>query len=337
MRYIVCDHPGSMTLSTMESPIPKKGESLLKIHKIGICGTDIHAFNGNQPYFNYPRILGHELAAEYVMGDAENFIPGEALTFMPYFNCGICVACKNERPNCCSNIKVFGVHMDGGMKEYVVVPNEYLLKGVGLSYDQLTMVEPLAIAAHGVRRGGITENDTVLVMGVGPIGLGLVAFAKIKGARVIGVDVNDFRLNFAKLKFGVDACLNPLNVNLKEELFTLTDGDMATVVIDATGNQSVINGGLQYISHGGRYVLVGLQKGDLVFNHPEFHKRETTLLSSRNANKEDFEHVISCLKKGLIDVDSLITHRLNFSNLPELFENISDPKNKIIKAVIDVI
>jgi len=336
MYCIICDKPGLLKLNSIDKPVPKKGESLLRIHKIGICGTDIHAFGGNQPYFSYPRILGHELAAEYIEGDSEGFYAGEAVTIMPYFNCGKCIACKQDKPNCCSNIKVFGVHIDGGMAEFIVVPNSFILKGGGLSYDQLALVEPLSIAAHGIRRGMVTKKDTVLILGAGPIGLGLAQFAKLTGAKVFISEINNYRLDFAKKHFDIDACFNPLEIDSNEELSALTNGEMATVVVDATGNQKVINDGLRYLAHGGRFILVGLQKGNLVYSHPEFHKRETTLMSSRNATLEDFEYVISCLKSGVIKEESFITHRLEFSKLPDNFEFVSDPENKVVKAIIDV-
>lgn len=125
MKYIVCEKPQEFLLKEKPMPEPKEGEVLLKIKRIGVCGTDIHAFGGTQPYFEYPRILGHELAAEYIKGNAKGFEPGDKVTFIPYFSCGKCVACRNGLTNCCANIKVFGVHIDGGMAEYVTVPEQY--------------------------------------------------------------------------------------------------------------------------------------------------------------------------------------------------------------------
>lgn len=336
MNYIVCEEPGTFLLKEKEVPQPKKGESLLRVRKIGICGTDIHAFGGTQPYFNYPRVLGHELAAEYCEGEAEGFEKGEAVTFIPYFNCGSCVACRNGLTNCCSSIQVFGVHIDGGMSEYIVVPDQYLIHGQGLDFDKLALVEPLAIAAHGVRRAAVTTNDTVLVMGAGPIGVGLIQFAQLAGAKVIALDINDHRLDFSKKELAVFATINPLNEDVMEALATITNGDMPTVVIDATGNQKVMNSAFQYLAHGGRYVLVGIQKGELSFSHPEFHKRESTLMSSRNATKEDFRYVIESLKSGKIDPKKYITHRVDFQDMPGSFSSLVSTENNVIKALIEL-
>ncbi|MES2573941.1 MAG: zinc-binding alcohol dehydrogenase family protein [Bacteroidota bacterium] len=336
MKYIVCEKPQEFLIKEKEMPVRKKGEALLKIRKIGVCGTDIHAFGGTQPYFEYPRILGHELAAEYIEGETEDFKKGDKVTFIPYFHCGTCIACTNGLTNCCANIKVFGVHIDGGMAEYISVPEQYLLHGQGLDYDQLALVEPLAIAAHGVRRAAVTAKDTVLVMGVGPIGIGLINFAKIAGAKVIAMDINQYRLNFCKDELGADDIINPMTEDVTEKLREITNGNMPTVVIDATGNRNVMNAAFNYISHGGRFVLVGLQKGELAFSHPEFHKRESTLMSSRNATTEDFNYVIECLKAGKIDPSKYITHRAGFGDMIGEFGKWIDPKNNVIKALIEL-
>lgn len=336
MKYIVCEQPHEFLLKDKPVPQRRPGESLLKIKKIGLCGTDIHAYGGTQPYFTYPRILGHELAAEYIEGQASGFKPGDKLTFIPYFNCGKCQACRNGLTNCCVTMQVFGVHTDGGMAEYVSIPDRYLLQGDGLDYDQLALVEPLAIAAHGVRRAGVTATDTVLVMGAGPIGLGLIQFAQLAGARVIAMDINEYRLNFCRDELGVEALINPLGTDVADSLATLTNGDMPTVIFDATGNRNVMNAAFSYMSHGGRFVLVGLQKGELAFSHPEFHKRESTLMSSRNATREDFDYVLQSLRSGSIDPKKYITHRGSFNTMIENFEDWINPENNAIKVIIDL-
>ncbi|KGO93613.1 zinc-binding alcohol dehydrogenase family protein [Flavobacterium subsaxonicum] len=336
MKYIICEKPGEFLLKEKPVPNRRSGESLLKIKKIGICGTDIHAFGGTQPYFNYPRILGHELAAEYIEGGAEGFKPGDKLTFIPYFHCGKCVACRNGLTNCCVTMQVFGVHIDGGMAEYITVADDYLINGEGLDHEELALVEPLAIALHGVRRAGVTNKDTVLVMGAGPIGLGLIHFAKLKGAKVIVFDINEHRLKFCKEVLKISNLINPVNDDVIKRLSEITNGDMPNVVFDATGNATVMNSGFNYLAHGGRYVLVGLQNGELKFNHPDFHKREATLMSSRNATKEDFTYVLQCIKSGSINPKQYITHKGNFDDVVHLFNDWINPENNAIKVVIDL-
>lgn len=337
MKTLVCTTPGHLAYTETQRPELSPGHTILKIKRIGICGTDLHGFEGTQPFFDYPRILGHELSGEIVeMDQAPGFQIGEAVTFLPYFHCGKCIACRSGKTNCCVSLKVSGVHIDGGMTEYLSVPSYALVHGNGLTYDELALVEPLAIGAHGVRRAGIQSGDFVLVVGAGPIGLGAMEFARIAGGTVIALDVNASRLAFCREKLGITHTINAVNDDVVNQLQEMTNGDMPNVVIDATGNQRAINAGFAYLSHGGTYVLIGLQKGEIQFSHPEFHKREATLMSSRNATRQDFEHVIACLKDGRINPKTYITHQVTFDEVGEVFEQWLDPKNGVIKAMVSL-
>lgn len=334
MKTLICTAPGQLEYKEADKPEVGKGFSLLRIKRIGVCGTDLHAFEGTQPYFNYPRILGHELSAEFVEGDAEGFTPGEPVTIIPYFNCGECIACRTGKPNCCVHMKVCGVHQHGGMVEYLSVPSYSLLHGMGLSFEELALVEPLAIGAHGVRRAGIQNGEFVLVIGAGPIGLGIMEFSGIEGAKVIAMDLNEQRLQFCREKLGFQHTINASKEDVIARLQEITNGDMPSVVIDATGNLKAINKGFDYLAHGGRYVLVGLQKAEITFSHPDFHKKEATLMSSRNATKQDFEHVINCMKKGLVDPSTYITHTVSFEQVKDDFTKWLNPEYGVIKAMI---
>ena len=336
MKTLICTTPLQLDYTNTPLPIAGIGETLLMIKRIGICGTDLHAFEGTQPYFSYPRILGHELAAEIVTTDAAGFSVGEAVTFIPYFYCGKCVACKMGKTNCCVTINVCGVHSDGGMRAYLTVPSYSLVHGEGLSFDELALVEPLAIGAHGVRRAAITAGEYVLVIGAGPIGLGTMEFARIAGAKVIAMDINEDRLQFCREKLAVEFVINPANEDALEQLKIITQGDMPTVVMDATGSLGAINNGFKYLSHGGKYILIGLQKGEISFSHPEFHKRESTLMSSRNATRVDFEWVIESMKKGWVNPATYITHRVKFDAVKENFESWLKPSTGVIKAMIEL-
>ncbi len=300
MKLLSCTSPGHFEYQEGEKPRLSEGRAIVKIKRIGICGTDLHAFEGTQPYFSYPRILGHELAGEVLeIGESEAIRKGDQVTVIPYFSCGICVACRNGKPNCCQKISVFGVHEDGGMQEYVSLPISSLVKKEGLRLEQLALAEPFAIGAHGVRRAGVKPGQVVLVIGAGPIGLGVMEFAKIAGATVIAMDINENRLKFCKDEWGVSHVVKA-GKTANEEIQQITNGDFCDSVIDATGSLTAINQGFQYIAHGGNYVLVGLQKGEIAFSHPEFHKREATLMSSRNATREDFDQVLDAMAAGQI-------------------------------------
>ncbi len=335
MKSLTCIEPQKFEFFPIEYPEPKEGYSIVKVRRIGICGTDLHAYEGTQPYFSYPRILGHELACEILESDGE-FVKGEKVCILPYFNCGDCIACRNSKPNCCASLQVFGVHIDGGMREYISVPTTSIMHGQGLDYDALALVEPLAIGAHGVRRAEVKPHQTVLVLGAGPIGLGIIQFAQIAGAKVIVIDINDDRLAFCEEYLGVKHLINPLKGDAAEQISEITKSDMASVVIDATGNLRAINDAFKFLAHGGKYVLVGLQKGEISVSHPEFHKREATMMSSRNATKGDFDYVISCIISGKIKPETYITHRIEFDDIIDNFDSWLKPETGVIKAMVSL-
>ena len=306
----------------------------MAIRRIGVCGTDLHAFAGNQAYFTYPRILGHELAAKVldIGPNPRGIRPGDPVIPIPYLHCGECIACRNGRTNCCTQMQVLGVHVDGGMQELLAVPSELLLPSGSLSWDQMALAEPLAIGAHAVRRAGLRSGEKVVVVGCGPIGLGLIYFAKRAGAQVAALDTDPFRLAFAAETFGADLIV-PGGNEARETILEWSTGDLATAVFDATGHTAALESGIRYMAHGGRYVLVGLSKGPLTFMHPEIHARETSLLCSRNATLEDFEEVI----RGLPDfpAEAFITHRLDFGNVVQRFGALTNPENRVIKGMVE--
>jgi 2-desacetyl-2-hydroxyethyl bacteriochlorophyllide A dehydrogenase len=334
MKYIVCEKPGEFLLKEKEAPIRKENEALLKINKVGICGTDLHAYSGNQAFFTYPRILGHELASEVLeIGDNKAGIKaGDKVVVMPYVSCGKCIACRNGKTNCCTNIQVLGVHTDGGMQEQIVVPASILLKANHLSNDQMAIVEPLAIGAHAIRRAQLQKGEFVVVIGCGPIGIGIMKLAQIAGAKVIAIDMNEQRLQYAKEKIGVDYVVNAGN-DPASQVAAITNGDLATAVFDASGHKAALEAGPDYMSHGGRYVLVGLSKGELTFLHPKIHAKEISLLCSRNATTEDFEHVISVLDQ--FPTDSFITHNVVFTEMIANFDSWTKPETGVIKATVE--
>jgi 2-desacetyl-2-hydroxyethyl bacteriochlorophyllide A dehydrogenase len=336
MKSLICIKPGEFDYRDLDAPLAGPGQAIIRIRRVGVCGTDLHAFEGTQPFFEYPRILGHELAGDLVDFDrAPGFTPGESVTVIPYFSCGTCIACRHGKPNACTTLKVCGVHIDGGMVEYLAVPSVFLVHGTDLSYDQLALVEPLAIGAHAVRRAAVQPGEFVLVVGCGPIGLATIESVRIAGGQVIAMDINEDRLRFCRDKLQVLHTVNAAPDPL-EQLLHITRGDMPTVVFDATGNGKAIDEGFRYLAHGARYVLVGIQKGGIRLSHPEFHKREATLMSSRNATRQDFDQVMASMRKGLIDPTTYITHRVAFRQVKTEFAGWADPANGVIKAMIEM-
>jgi len=336
MKYIVCEKPGEFLLREKEEPVRNSNEAILKVKKVGICGTDLHAYAGNQAFFTYPRILGHELATEAVEIDKnpQGIKVGDNVVVMPYVSCNSCIACKNGKTNCCMNIKVLGVHTDGGMQERIVVPASLLIPAQQLTDNQMAVVEPLAIGAHAIRRSGLRTGETIVVVGCGPIGIGIMKLAQIAGAKVIAIDMNQQRLDYAKNDIGVDYVVLG-GKDAVEKVAEITGGDLATAVFDATGHRGALESGPDFMSHGGRYILVGLSKGELVFTHPKIHAKETSILCSRNATLEDFEHVISVLEQGEFPIDSFITHNVSYTEMISNFDGWLNPANGVIKATVD--
>ena len=335
MKYIICQEPGTFLLKEKDKPVKGRNEALLKVKEIGICGTDLHAYGGNQAFFTYPRILGHEIGAEIVEieDNVQGLKNGDKVIIMPYISCHKCIACRNGITNACTNIQVLGVHTDGAMQEYITVPNDLLISAENLNTSEIAIVEPLAIGAHAIRRADLKEGETILVVGCGPIGIGIMKLAQIRGAKVIAMDVSEQRLTYAQDEIGVDFIVNALESPL-EKIMEITNGDLANAVFDASGNKIALESGIQYMSHGGRYVLVGLSKGDLNFNHPSIHAKESSILCSRNATTEDFINVREAISTGLFPTDSFITHRVNFTEMIDHFDQWTQPDNGVIKAMV---
>lgn len=333
MKYIVCEEPLMFVLKHKEIPQRASGEALLKIHRVGICGTDIHAYSGNQAFFTYPRVLGHELAAEILEIDenTQNLGVGDKVIVMPYVSCGHCHACRHDKTNCCSQIKVLGVHADGGMQQFITVRTDLLIPVNHLTYEEMAIVEPLAIGAHAIRRAQIKPGEKVVVMGCGPIGIGLMKLCQIIGAEVIALDIDPARLAFVEAELGVKHLVKASPIAV-DEISKITQGDFATAVFDATGNKIALESGVSYMSHGGKYVLVGLSKGDLIFNHPGIHAKESTIMCSRNATLEDFEFVIKNLNQ--FPTKAFVTHQVDMHEMIEHFDTWLDSKSKVIKAMV---
>jgi 2-desacetyl-2-hydroxyethyl bacteriochlorophyllide A dehydrogenase len=337
MKQVTLIKPYEFEERDVEIPILKKGELLVQIKNIGICGTDIHAFHGNQPYFNYPRVLGHELSGIIVDAKIENkSLLGKPVSVLPYLSCGKCNSCLKGKTNCCANLHVMGVHVDGGFREYVSVPVDNIMEGrEETDLEHLSMVEPLSISYHGIMRADILENDWVIIFGAGPIGIGALMFAKSKTNNIILIDINQNRITYCKSILGIEHSFNGNDESLFDLIKEVTNGHFADIVIDATGNKKSIQQQLTFLGHGGKWILIGLQREDLHINHPEFHKREATLMSSRNATKYDFEQVMNKIDNKEIDPALLITHYLDFKEVARSFSTLMvDPT--LIKGIIKV-
>lgn len=336
MKSIVCDTPGSLRMEQRPVPVPGEGEVLLRIRRVGICGTDMHIFRGTQPFLSYPRVMGHELSGHIDSVPAGSRLAvGDQVYVMPYLSCGTCVACRQGKTNCCTRIEVLGVHRDGGMTEYLALPERFVFKTEGISLDDAAMIEFLAIGAHAVKRGAVDAGKRVLVVGAGPIGMAVMLFASLKGADVTVLDGRADRLQFCRDALGITRTVQ-LGDGDKGQLSDATGGEFFDVVFDATGNIAAMERGLDFVAHGGSYVLVSIVRDRLSFSDPEFHKRETTLLGSRNATVDDFEEVVAAMKAGKVPTALLNTHRTTLDEFTGVLDRWMQPEAGVIKAIVEV-
>jgi alcohol dehydrogenase len=340
MRAVLLERPQSFVIADLPEPSsPGPGEAMVRVHRVGICGSDISGYLGKMPFYSYPRIPGHELGVEVVaVGQGvTNIKPGDKCSVEPYINCGHCHACLHGHSNCCKQLKVLGVHTDGGMRPRFIVPAKKLHPSSKLSLDQLALVETLGIGCHAVNRASPIPGEHALVIGAGPIGLSAIEFLRLAGVKITVLDLSEKRLAFAKQTMQVDHTLQPLpdggEIKLLEEL---GGGHLPTLVIDATGNTKSMCNAFNYVGHAGRMVYVGIVTTDISFSDPLFHQREMTLFASRNALPADFTRIIQLIEDGKIDTRPWITHRTSFETLIGDFPSYTKPETGVIKAMVEV-
>lgn len=354
-QAIALTEPGRLTAIPDNLPSPSPGEARVRIRTIGVCGTDIHAFHGRQPFFQYPRILGHELAAEIVeLNGPSTLKPGQLVAVEPYLNDPTSPASKKGKTNCCENLQVLGVHCDGGMRPEINVPVHKLHAAQTATAEQLALVEMLSIGCHATHRSRAQESDTALILGAGPIGLSVLSFLRNITKDIIVADLSEDRLAFTREAFDVERTLlvnpeakgwseafrpsqsnKPSQSQSNSPLLDACGGQLPDLVFDATGNPGSMHTTFDLVAHGGTILFVGLFQGEVTFHDPTFHRKEITLMSSRNATSGEIKKVIEAVESGAVDTQPWITHRLVSDEVPDLFEGtITDPELR--KAVIEV-
>ena len=338
MKAIRLEEPGRFARIEIEEPAePGPGEALVRTHRMGVCGTDIGGYLGTMPFYRYPRIPGHELGVEVlaVGDDVSNVRAGDRCCVEPYMNCGNCVACRKGNGHCCVNLEVIGVMIDGGLRERFLIRADKLHPSRTLTFEQLALVETLAIGCHAVDRSGLQPDETCLVIGAGPIGLSVIEFVRLAGAETIVLDLDERRLDFCRKTMGVDRTLRASD-QVVDDLRELTDGDLPDVVLDATGNSQSMSSAFGYTAPTGRLVFVGITTKEITFRHQVFHRPEGTLLCSRNALPRDFERIIKLIEENKIDTAPWITHRTNFADVIDDFPHYTKPGSGVIKAMVEV-
>lgn len=341
MRAIQFVEPKRMQIIDIPEPDqPGPGMALVRTHRMGVCGTDISCYLGKFPFFAFPRIPGHELGVEVlaVGSDVTNIAIGDRCSVEPYMNCGTCFACRRGAGNCCVNLKVIGVMMDGGLCDQFLIRADKLHCSTKLTMDQLALVETLAIGCHASQRSGATAQDQALIIGAGPIGIATLEFVRLTGAEITVMDMNPSRLEFVERTYGIrnHILVTPTDNGL-EAAKRITSGDLYRVVIDATGNRHSMSGALGFVAPTGNLVYVGITQEEIAFKHPALHRPEVSLLASRNALPKDFPYIIGLIESGTIQTDPWITHRTGFVEALDDFDRFTKPETGVLKAIIELV
>ncbi|WP_395019179.1 zinc-binding alcohol dehydrogenase family protein [Dongia sp.] len=336
MQAVVCRKPGEIALEQRPEPLRGDAEVVVGVRRIGICGTDYHIYEGSHPFLKYPRVIGHEFSGEVLAApDGSPLRTGETVVINPYVACGDCIACRKGKPNCCVRISVLGVHKDGGMCERIAVPEQNLYPAAGLTLDQAASCEFLAIGAHAVARSALEPGTRVLVIGAGPIGLGAALFAGIAGGAVTIMDRDPERLDFA-IDAGIAAAAIQAGERSAASIAAATGGEGFDVVFDATGNRASMEAAFLTVAHGGTLVLVSVVNEPITFSDPDFHKREMTVMGSRNATQADFMRVIAAIRYGKVPLDRLLTHRTSLSGAITDLPRWASEKRGLVKALVEI-
>lgn len=337
MKAALCLEPGRLEIVDRPAPsAPPAGHARLAVSHVGICGTDYHIFEGKHPFLEYPRVMGHEISATVMeTGDGVDLTAGTRVIVNPYLACGTCVACRQDKQNCCTAIKVLGVHTDGAMCEEIIVPASNLYPAGDLSAEAAATVEFLAIGAHAVRRSMALDHSRTLVIGAGPIGLGTAIFARLAGHDVTLLDTSEERLQMAATRLGFNKGILA-DEHVETAVTEASSGDGFDTVFDATGYKPSMEKAFRFVAHGGALVLVSVVKEDITFSDPEFHKREMMLIGSRNATRVDFDHVRASIEAGKVPIEALITHGTTLDNLAQDLPRWAREKAGLIKALVKI-
>jgi threonine dehydrogenase-like Zn-dependent dehydrogenase len=336
VKAVVLTGPGQLDLvEHPEPPGPGPGEVLVTVRRVGICGTDYHAFGGDQNFISYPCVLGHELAVEVLaVGDGVTGLQVHDLcAVMPYLSCGACPPCRRGRGNCCERLEVLGVTRPGGMRERMTLPAAQLFPAPGLSPDQLVLVETLGIGWHAVARARPQPADRVLVLGAGPIGLAVAQAARHRVEHVLVADVSVDRVAFAA-RSGLEGLV--VDDDFDGTLAERAGGRLPSLVFDASGNRTSMEAAFGLVAAGGTLVLVGHTTSWLTFHNPGFHARELDLRASRNATPQDWAGVIAAVGTGTLDAVGWVNHRSVLDTVAQDLPRLAAERGPVMKAVVDL-
>jgi threonine dehydrogenase-like Zn-dependent dehydrogenase len=334
MNALILQQPGEAVIHSVREPVPAGDEILLKVRRVGLCGSDLNSFRGKNPMVSYPRIPGHEVAATIVESSKTHphLVAGVNVTLSPYTQCGKCPACLRDRPNACQFNETLGVQRDGALAEYIAIPPEKLYTA-NLSLKELCLVEPLTVGFHAVARGRVTAEDTVAIFGCGGVGLGAVAAAGYRRARTIAIDVDDAKLAIA-LKSGATDTINTSREPLHERLQELTKGRGPDVAIEAIGLPQTFRAAVEEVAFTGRVVYIGYAKEPVAYETRLFVQKELDILGSRNALPADFREVIQMLEERRFPVEDAVSHMVPIGEAPQVLKAWSENPAAFSKIMI---
>ena len=333
MKTVLLKQPGEIGISEIEKTSRRENEVLLKVRSAGICGSDIGAYKGVNPLVSYPRIIGHEIAGEVVevAADEKTFRVGDRVILEPYVYCGQCYPCTIGHTNCCENLTVRGVHIEGGMAEYVSHPRHLLHKvPEDIPWHLIPMAEPLVIAMHAVKQAEVKAGEHVAITGAGQIGLLAAQYALTLGALPIVVDPVDERLALAT-RLGVPHVINPVSQDAVAQIKAITKARMAEAAIEASGATSAIRAMVDYVAYAGRIALVGWPKSDIPMPTALFTKKELTIRGSRNSVGQ-FPESLRLIAEGKVDVAALLTKTVSLEETPATVVDIAEHPERYLKV-----
>ena len=333
MKAFRLDAPGAATIVEVPELKERPGEVLLRVRLVGFCGTDLNTYRGRNAMVEFPRVLGHEVAAEVVSGGGD-LASGTLVTLSPYTSCGICPACLNRRPNACQRNQTMGVQRDGAMTALVSVPRERVYTG-RLSLRQLCLVEPLTVGFHAVSRGRVTEGDSVAVWGCGGIGLGAIAASAFRGAKTMAIDMDDEKLAIAK-RWGASETIHGGKEDVHARLAEITGGQGPQVCIEAIGLPQTFRAAVEEVAFTGRVVYIGYAKEPVSYETRLFVQKELDILGSRNALPEDFREVIRVLESGKFPVEETISAVVPLEDAGRMLAEWSASPGKFTKIMVEI-
>lgn len=337
MKAIVIDKPYEVEIRDVPMPTVGEGEALLRVLYVGICGADVASYTGNQPFTTYPRIPGHEFSAEIIEipENDKGLKKGDVVTCNPYFNCGKCYSCERGHVNCCTDNRTMGVQRDGAFCEYISMPVERIYPGMGLTAQELALIEPFSISRHAISRAAIRPTDSVLIVGAGPIGLFALLAAKQFAGKIAVADVLNNRLDLA-MSYGADGVVNTATEDIAKFTEEFTGGRGFDVCIEACGRPETFLMCIDEAAYAANIILIGNGKRETTFLHSIILKKELNIFGSRNAMKQDFLDNIELAASGKVDVMKMVSGVYEMDKAAEAFDALAHNKGDLAKLLIRI-